>query len=92
MTEALDFNLDPESLTIGEMEVAEEHLGMSMAEVGASLDSGNVPAKVMLILGWLALKRQNPDATLDDARALKLSVFKGSETAPKADPAPAPLA
>lgn len=87
MTEALNFNLDPESLTLGEMEELEDHCGMSAAEVGEVIESGKAPAKLLTVMAWLALRRQNPDATIEDAKALPLKVLIGA-SAPKAEDAP----
>lgn len=62
----MEIALDPQDLTLGELEEFEAATGMTMADIGKGT------AKAILGLIWLAKRREDPSFTLDDARKLKV--------------------
>jgi len=64
--EKIEITLDEGELTIGDMEIIDEVAG------GLTGDSVS-ELKMTLALVLMALRKQDPEATLDDARAVKLS-------------------
>ena len=79
MTATKKIRIDPEDFTLGELESLKEH-GISMEQIAG----GDFSAMIGLV--WLHLRRKNPEATMDDARAVKLGQF---EMAGEPDPTPA---
>lgn len=65
--------IDPEDFTLGELEQLHKEVGVSLSE----LSEGTAKALVGMV--WLWLRRTNPEATLEDARALHLGDFQVSE-------------
>lgn len=65
----LVLDLDEENLTLGDMEAIEDVTG-PIPEGGLQEMS---QTKVTLALALVALRRDNPRATLEDARAVKIS-------------------
>ena len=63
-------NLNIEDMTIGELILFEEVSGKSMTEIGTSPG-----AKELQALALVFLRRDNPEATLEDASAVKVSAF-----------------
>lgn len=62
----IEISLDEDDLTLGELEILEEVVGQ--------LDSENVSqAKMTVALTLVALRREDPSATVEDARAVKVS-------------------
>lgn len=61
--------IDIEGLTLGEIEEFEEASGSSISAVA----KGEGTAKAIVALVWVVKKRENPEFTMDDARAMKLS-------------------
>jgi len=96
-TEApLELTFDPGSITIGDLEAIEEATGESSADFMKRIQKnagkkGWMPgAKDMKALVLIALRRTNPDATLAEASAVRVSAIKstprGAEVAADADP------
>jgi hypothetical protein len=76
--QGLEFTLDGNSypiddFTLGEIEWLEDELGGSLDQV--DLSSIKVVSRFITVIK----RRDNPDFTLDDARALKLSVLNDSQ-------------
>ena len=71
---------DTSTLHLGDLEILETGLGVSLqdiADINISTDDQGSPttmppARVMVAIGWLMLKSDNPAATLDEARAMSL--------------------
>lgn len=66
-TESITIN--PDDLTLGEVEAIEEVVGKPFSEAFA----GAVSAKAAIALVYVVKRRDNPDFTLDDARAYKIA-------------------
>ena len=60
---------NPSNLTVGELVLIEDVAGH---EAAAALLEGNITPKALRALVLVALRRQNPDATLDDADAVEV--------------------
>lgn len=71
-------NFDLEDMTIGEMVLFEEMTGRSFA------DMAKMGPKDLQALALIILRRENPEATIEDAAAIKLSALNLGED----DPAP----
>lgn len=72
--------IDVDDLTFGEMEAVEGVLGKPFSE---AFGSGGVSATAAVALIYVVKRRDNPDFTIDDARALKLSSLEfGAEPDP----------
>lgn len=77
MNENLSFDLD--DMTIGEMVLFEESTGRTFS------DMANMNAKDLQALALIVLRREDPEATMDDAGAIKISALMGGEE-PSEDP------
>jgi hypothetical protein len=65
--EPLEVSLDLDTYTNGELEELEDLTGVEVS----ALPSDRLPSqKVQNVLVWMTMRRANPQATLDDARAL----------------------
>lgn len=71
---------DLEDMTIGELVLFEEMTGKGPTELGAP------GAKDLQALALIILRRENPDATLEEASAVKLSDFVTEEADPTEGP------
>ena len=78
----MKLTFDVDSMTLGEVEEFEELTGLSLED----LMSGRRTTKAMSTLIYLQERRTNPEYTIEDARALKISELT-VEDAP--DPTPA---
>jgi hypothetical protein len=79
--------IDPEDLTIGDLEDFEDIVGMSFDDAMAPGPDGKpkVTTKALKALVFLSKRREDPTFTLDDARAIKVSELQvGSEEDPTA--------
>jgi hypothetical protein len=65
----MTLDMDFDSFTVDELEVIEDYCGRPFVDV---LD-GNLTAKAMKALAYVALRRTNPEATWADAGAVKLT-------------------
>ena len=61
--------LDLDDLTLGEMEDFEKASGLTLS----TIQDGNIPAKALIALVWIARRRDDPKYTLKDARSVKIS-------------------
>ena len=66
---AKKIRINPEDFTLGELESLKDH-GVSMTQIA----EGDISAMVGLV--WLHLRRTKPEATMEDARAVKLGQFE----------------
>jgi hypothetical protein len=74
--------IDTEDFTLGEMELLEKN-GIGTEQIAAGSFSS------MTGYVWLYMLRLNPEATLDEARAVKLREFDVVEGETGPDPTPA---
>lgn len=79
-------NIDPDKLTIGDLEDFEEVVGESFQQAFANGPSG-VSTKALKAIVWIVSRQDNPDFTLDDARNVRVAEFSFAE--PETDPTPA---
>lgn len=61
--------IDPDDLSLGEVESIEEILGQPFSQVFVN---GGVSAKAAVALVYVVKRRDDPAFTLDDARSLKI--------------------
>lgn len=76
------FDLDFDSLTLGELELIEREFDQSIT--GVDLAS----ARGILVIAWIAKRRANPLSTLDELRALPstaVELVEEDETVPLDD-------
>jgi hypothetical protein len=66
----MKLNIDPEDLTLEELEVLEEHLDGSF---DSAFSEGAPKAKALRLITWIILRRDNPEVTLEDAGRYKLA-------------------
>lgn len=71
----MDFNID--DLTLGECEQLEEIAGTTVDKL---FTGSGMSAKVLTAVALVLLRRTNPDATLEDARAVKLTDIQDDAT------------
>lgn len=62
--------IDPDDLTLGEVETIEDIVGKPFSQV---FSNGGVSAKAAVALVYVVKRRANPDFTLEEARAYKIS-------------------
>lgn len=77
--ERLQLNLDDVSL--GDIEDFEDYTGMSFAVLDQVKDpekAASMSAKVFTGMALLALRHENPDATIEEARKVKVSQLMGA--------------
>ena len=72
-------NINLDDLTIGEMILFEDTTGKPLSALGEGAG-----AREMQALALIFLRRDNPEATLEDAAAVKVSAF--TDTVDTADP------
>jgi hypothetical protein len=76
-----DIQLDMDTFTIGEVELIERLSGLPFSKLGAALQGElDVPTGgVLKALALVALRRQNPDATEEDAANVRFDeLFAGA--------------
>lgn len=64
----MKISMDPNDWEIGEIIDWEEATGVPISEFRA----GGLSGKALQVTVWIALRRENPDFTLEEARKLKL--------------------
>ncbi|MDP9388183.1 MAG: hypothetical protein M3Q48_09810 [Actinomycetota bacterium] len=74
-----DLTIDPDDLTLGEVEQLEELTGKPLGE----MFNGAISAKAATALVYVIKRREDPAFTLDDARAFKIG---GLNIAGESDP------
>lgn len=62
---------DVEAITLGDLEELETH-GVNLADLQALEDGGMPSASVLIGVGWLARRSEDPDYTIDQARRIPL--------------------
>jgi hypothetical protein len=62
-----------DDLDLSELEALESVTGQPMGVILSEFQTNRFSAKTLTGLVWLMLKRDHPDATIDDARKIKLS-------------------
>lgn len=65
-----NLNLDFDDLTIAEIEMIEEHTGLSVQQLG---DESKPQGSTLRVLAWIIKRRTDPDFTLEDAGELSVS-------------------
>lgn len=74
--------IDPNSLTLGELEEIEDITGRP---VGAELGRGTPSMRTLLAVVFIMKRRKDPSYTLDDARKLNINTISlGAKQDPKA--------
>ncbi len=82
----MDLTVDPDDLTFDELEEFEDLVGTSVDD---AFGTGQPRAKAMKALVWIMGRRSNPELTLADVGAMKISeVMPGELDGGPADPAP----
>ncbi len=61
-----------EDMELGEIELIEEAIGLSISAILRQFETQDYSAKVLIALVWLAIRRDDPAATMDTARKVKL--------------------
>lgn len=72
--------LDMEALTLGELETIEEVAGGDAAK---AMMAGQVSAKALIAVAYVVKRRDHPEFTLEDAKALKVMALKQPDPAKK---------
>jgi hypothetical protein len=76
--ETIDFDLD--RLTLGELEEIEEIAGFESVQ---RMMAGQMSAKALTAVAYIVKRQTDPDFTLEDARAIKVTAIKTSEDTPE---------
>lgn len=84
----IDFNFD--DLTLGDLEYLSDQFGEDVLSKLQQAESGDLSPKLLVHLVYRILLHDDPNATLDDARAVKVAAIGGvaedvSEDAGKGD-------
>lgn len=79
---------DPDDLSLGEMEDLEDVTGLRILTIISDFEKANPNAKELTALAWIMTRRENPDFTLEDARASKVNALfnppsSNGQSAPK---------
>lgn len=81
--ERLQLSIDDVSL--GDLEEFEEYTGMPFTmidQVQALIESGQMTTKLLTGMALLALRQDNPDATIEDAKRVKITQLMGATDDP----------
>lgn len=70
LPDALSIDIDPDSLTIDDMEVIEEITGQPADEI---MGAGKPRAKALKALVFVTLRKRYPDITLEDVGRIRIS-------------------
>lgn len=73
----MQVNIDPQSLTLGDLEDWEAATGKDSAGLLAKFDKGgfslqDLSVRELTVLVWISARKDDPGLTLDDVRASKL--------------------
>lgn len=82
--EKLVLEFDPDDLTLEEAEALEETTGRPLAEIAVRFTRGQLSMKELIVLVWLARRREDPTFTIEDARRVRITSLAVSEPVPKA--------
>jgi hypothetical protein len=72
--------LDLDTVTLGELEVIEEFIG---AEALAALLAGRMTTKALIAVAYVVKRRDNPEFTIEDAKAMKVMGLQQPDPAKK---------
>lgn len=77
----MEYRINPDDLTLGEVDDLEGAAGASVAEI---FGPAGMRAKHLIAVVWVLGRRDNPEFSLDDARAVKVGelVVEGGEADP----------
>jgi hypothetical protein len=78
------YTLDENDLELGEIEMLEDELDAPIEQIDFNR------AKAMRVLVYLVIHRENPDFTMDDAKAVKVSALVPPTEEPEPDGVTAP--
>lgn len=76
MSDTPAINIDPEDLTLDEVEEVEEIIG---GDIAAAFSEGSPKGKAIKAVVFITLRRDNPDLTLEEVGKMKLSGLKLGE-------------
>jgi len=82
----MKLDLDPDNLTLGDMEDFEAVAGRGLTEAMEDYKAGTISMKEVVGLVWICGRAANPAFTLDDARRLKVTDLEVEVAEP--DPTP----
>lgn len=71
-TDKITVDLDPNDLTLGEIEDLEGAGGVPFGVLMKQLDEQTFSSRALTALVWVAMRRKDPDFTLEDARRVKI--------------------
>lgn len=74
--------LDLEAMTLGELEAIEEIAG---ADAVKAMMAGQMSAKALVAVAYVVKRRDHPEFTLEDAKALKVMALKQPDAVGKAN-------
>jgi hypothetical protein len=63
------YTLDPEDLELGEIELLEDEMDSAVADIDFNR------GRAMRVLVFIAVHRENPDFSMDDAKRVKISAI-----------------
>lgn len=86
MAEAPKLTLDMNEIAIGDIEDFEAYTGETIGVLDKIADGAGVSAKIYTGLALLALRQQNPEATIEEARRIKIGEL---QQVAAGDPTPA---
>lgn len=70
--------LNPDDMSLGDIEEFEAYTGETIgALVDVETGRRQATAKMLTGMAFLALRQDDPDATIDDARRIKVSALQG---------------
>ncbi len=88
----MKITLDPDKVTLGDLEDFEDASGQDLDRVLASVDESgavqNMRMKTVLALVWVFGRKTDPSLTLDQVRAWPMSELDGLEVEVAAEPDP----
>jgi len=81
--ENLEFDVEElaDDLDLGELKLMEKATGMKIGAILKELGSDEYGADTLIALAWIALRRVDPDASIEDAERVKLNAIAGDEIA-----------
>lgn len=72
--------LDLDAMTLGELDTIAEVAG---ADAAKAMMGGEMSPKALIAVAYVVKRRDNPEFTIEDARALKVSALKQPDPAKK---------
>lgn len=74
--------LDLDRMTLGELETIAEVAG---ADAARAMMAGEMSPKALIAVAYVVKRRDNPEFTIEDARALKVTALKQPDPEKKAN-------